>query len=727
MAGVKRRDGKDRRGRQKLLLLAGLLLLLIGGALRVVDPLPVQSLRNAYFDYLQVLSPREAVDLPVRVVDIDEASLDALGQWPWPRTRYAQLLDRLAELGVAVVAFDVLFAEPDRYSLSNLARDPEIAAMLGQGKAALFDNDARFAAAMAGRNTVLGVAARTNSDLQSDLPPKAGLVEIGDMPASGLYRLAATTPLAPPLGEATSGIGGINVAPQTYSGTIRQVPLLWQGPNGILPGLAIEALRLALGETTYFLDGVPGVAGAVQSVGIGPFQVPTDTNGQLWMHFRKNDPALFVSARDILLGDGQEALRPRLEGHIVFVGTSAAGLHDIRTTALGETVPGVSIHAQAVEQILSGQVLTRSDFISGLELLAFLALGLVVTLVMRRTSAACTLGAGVVAAMLVLAASWYLFRRQGILFDATFPVIGGAMNFAILVGVQFLVLDRDKRQIRRSFANYVAPEVLGEIEASGHRLELGGVDRDATVLFSDIRDFTPLSESLPAQELVALLNELFTRHSGEILDRQGTIDKFIGDSIMAFWNAPLDVPDHPLKAAQAALGMRARLAEFNSGAMMRDHAPIGMAVGIASGEVCVGNIGSRQRFNYTVIGDAVNMAARIEASCRLLDYDIAVSDAVAREIGSRLALLPAGALALKGITGHASLFLVVGDVRLAQSNGFEALRQAHANLLATLSDGNPHDRDGLAHCVALAAKVEPGLIRFYERLPSRVEDFSQMP
>ncbi|NDR59571.1 CHASE2 domain-containing protein [Aliiruegeria sabulilitoris] len=717
------RSQRDRsRSERRKILLLGLVLIVLAMLVRVADPLPLRNLRLSYFDYLQTLSPRAAVDLPVRVVDIDEASLSEFGQWPWPRSYFADLLDRLDALGAAVVAFDVLFAEPDRYSPANLVRDPAIRDALGSDLSlGAFDNDQRLAEAMSGRAVVLGVAAREGKPAEV-IPPKAGLVEIGEQPATGLFEMTATTPLAPPLGAAAAGIGGINIAPGLHSGTIRQVPLLWRGPTGPMPGLALEALRLALGETTIFLDGVPGLAGAVQLIGLGPFQIPTDPNGQIWVRYRPNDPAMYVSARDILQGGDEDLLRPFLEGHIVFVGTSAAGLLDTRSTALGETVPGVSIHAQIVEQILQGEMLRRSDLMAGLEMIAFLLLGASVTLVCRRSGAGAMLLAGAAPGLLVVLTSWWAFRHLGILFDATFPLLGGATNFAILLAWRFLVVDRDKRQIRRSFSYYVSPEVLGEIEAGGHKLELGGVNREVTVLFSDIRDFTPLSAGLPPQALVSFLNGLFTEQGAAILEQQGTIDKFIGDAIMAFWNAPLDIPDHPLKAAQAALGMRARLKPFNERQIWAGRLPIAMAVGCARGEVCVGNIGARQRFNYTVIGEAVNAAARIESSCRRLDYDIAVSADVAASIGDRLALLPAGAPALKGISERSDLYIVVGDGHVASSPAFDALSQAHTELLTELRAGQDALR-AVANCLELSHDVDPGLERFYMAIPKRVDDF----
>ncbi|MDV7143952.1 CHASE2 domain-containing protein [Tropicimonas sp. TH_r6] len=298
----------------------------------------------------------------------------------WPRSRFATLLDRLDRLdalGGRVLAFDPLFAEPDRYSPANLARDPALAgAFRRSATASEFDKDARFAASMEGRGGWAWLCAGAGNDQLR----KSGMVEIGDAPGTGLSRLVVTTPLAPPLGKAAAGIGSTDVAPGAASGVVRKVPLLWQTPSDPLPGLAVEALRLAMGQNTIILDGVPGVRGVVQFRGIGALAAPIDAIGALWMRYRRDDPALYVSAADLVSDEAsfatrETALRPRLEGRIVFVGTSAAELLDIRTTALGERGPGGSIHAQIVEQILLGETLRRDGFIAGLELLAFVALG----------------------------------------------------------------------------------------------------------------------------------------------------------------------------------------------------------------------------------------------------------------------------------------------------------------------------------------------------------------
>nr|WP_170440368.1 adenylate/guanylate cyclase domain-containing protein [Ruegeria arenilitoris] len=682
--------------------------------------------RLIYFDVLQRLSPRAFdPDLPVRVVDIDETSLENWGQWPWPRTLLTQMVERLGEYGAASIAFDMLFAEPDRYSPSRLLSDPALADILSaKEEAAQLDNDILFGAEVSNWPVVMGVAARLTGGDQ-DIAPKAGIVEIGENPAAGLVSVPHWTPLAPPLDRDATGIGGVNVSPLGGTGVVRRVPVLWQGPSGVLPGLGLEALRVATGEPVIFIEGAQGEAGIVLSVELAGLVLPTTENGEVWVRYRPDDPGLYLSANDILQSADDPVLRSQIEGRIVLIGTSAAGLFDMHQTALGESVPGVSIHAQVIEQALLGDMLTRSDVTAALELLAFIILGVVVTVVMSSFGAVASFMAGGIAAAVVVGVSWLAFQNQSVLFDATFPLAGGMANFGLLSGYLFISTEREKRVIRRIFSHYVAPEILEEIDATGHQLQLGGETQEITVMFSDIRGFTPLSERVTATDLVALLNELFSVIGDRILHEKGTIDKFIGDAVMAFWNAPVPVERHPLLAAQAALQMRRALAEFNASDTMRGHPPIVLATGCATGMACVGNIGSRRRFNYTVIGDVVNVAARIEQSCRQVEYDILISSSVSQAAGADLAMLEAGLVHLKGKTELEPIFALVGDSALAHSADFQKLQEMHQDLITAIRARRSHDEiQRLSEaCGAQAGLVEPGLRAFYAALPGRSADF----
>ena len=708
----------------KIVLAVGIILLTGLTLVRGADPEPVSALREFYFDYVQRLKPREYTELPVRVVDIDEASLAQLGQWPWPRDRLAQLVHRLSDYGAAVIVFDVLFAEPDRMSPAALAKHliemDMVISEAGLDQLKTVDTDQIFAQAISTNPVVLGVARAARVGGAPD-PAKSGFAEIGAQPSLGLANLGSTSPLLPELYAAASGVGSISVNPVGQTELIRKVPLIWQSETGLQPGLALEALRLALGESTVILVGLPDVLGYVERLRIGDLDIPTTPDGQLWIRYRLDHPDLYVSAAKVLADTTDPALTKALSGNIVLIGTSAAGLLDIRTTALGQGVPGVSIHAQVIEQILLGDYLIRDDLIVALEIFAFIVLGLIVLAVMAWTGApVLSMLTGAILGASVLGGSWYAFANFGVLFDATFPVIGGFMAFSGIAAYQYIVADRDKRMIRSTFAHYVAPSILDQIERSGHTLGLGGVDRTVTVMFCDIRNFTPLSETMSAPELVTLLNELFTELGAQILAENGTIDKFIGDAIMAFWNAPVESEHHRSHAASAALKMRTALEKFN---INDDRAPISTAIGISSGLACVGNIGSKERFNYSVVGDTVNVAARIETSCRYVGYDILLSDTAADGGVAEMAVLEAGELALKGKSERTNSFALVGDRALAETQGFATLKVAHNALIDDIRSGSRPDPAQIAHCRLLAQSVEPGLTTFYDRISERAEDF----
>ncbi len=705
-------------------ILLGIVLISLFCGIRLADPTPLKSVRHGYFDTLQVAYPRDWQDLPVRVVDLDEASLATHGQWPWPRTLLADLTDQLGAYGVAVVAFDTLFAEPDRYSPNRLIeaqgmealRDlPDIAGTLSG-----LDNDKTFAQSLSQMPSVLGLAAGETDGAKGAIYDKAGFVSLGNDPLGSVTRIRQTTPIVAALSAASGGLGSVNLSPLNTSDIVRRVPMVWQSADGPLPTLSIEALRLALGESTFIVRGVADVDRAMASIQFGGYTVPTTSTGELWVRFRKDDPRLYISAADVLAGDLDPTVQSQLQGSIVFVGTSAAGLLDIRTTALGERVPGVSVHAQILEQILTNDFLARSDTTAVIELTTYASIGLILATVMSLFGPLTSMLTGAVGAAAVVGASHSFFAQQGVLFDASFPILAGILTYGILTAYQFYVADQEKRKIRQSFSQYLAPSVLAEIERKGYKIELGGEMRPVTVMFTDIRNFTPLGERFAPHELVAFLNDLFTTLTDKILNRDGTVDKYIGDNVMAFWNAPLAIEGHEEAAAKAALDMRAALRAFCA---ERDDLgqTIELATGLAVGDVLVGNIGSRQRFSYSVLGDTVNVAARAETSCRAIGFDI-VATAAVKDASPNLAWLYAGSLQLRGKSSTSQLYILVGDKTLAQSAAFARLLAAHSSLIQAIENGNDIT-DALRTCQELALPIDRNLIDFFGKAPGRFADF----
>lgn len=712
-----------------LALLFGLAVLTNLVVLRAGDPLLVRILREQAMDQYQRLSPRPHIEQPVRVVDIDEASLAQIGQWPWPRDRLADLVDRLSGLGAAAIVFDIAFAEPDRLSpariIQGLGLDPLLAEKSGLASA-LRDNDRAFAEAMAGRPVVLafGVARGTGAVRPR---AKAGFALTGERTIEALPRFEWVTPVVPELEAAAQGLGNMSLSPGELAGTIRRMPLMLTDGTRPYPNLTLEALRVALGATTYVIRGAADVPATIEDIRIGDVIVPTTAAGELWLYYRPDSPDLYVPVGDVLEAVDEASLRRRIDGHIVLIGTSATGLIDIRPTALAENVPGVSIHAQAIEQILSGTFLQRPDWAEGAEIFCVVLIGLLIIAVTVLFGPLTSFAVGGAAALAVVMGSWVAFKNYGLLLDASYPLVAGiALHFS-MTAYRYLVTDRDARFIRNAFARYVSPPVLAEIQRRPEMLKLGGEVRDVSVMFVDVRNFTPISEVLPPQEVVAFLNRLLGELSHCVVAEHGTIDKYIGDSLMAFWNAPLEIDGHRRRASMAALAMRDAVARLNAadafGFGDRGLEPVAIGIGINAGPACVGNMGSQDRFDYSCIGDAVNLAARVESACKQVGFDILVSEAIAESLPD-MAHLEAGALPLKGKSARQRIFALVGGAGTRADPAFARLADRHDDLLAAIRGGRESDIERLAaECLDLSRGLCAALAGFYLRLPQRLPDF----
>jgi adenylate cyclase len=702
-------------------LIIGLCLVAALTILRGTDPQSLRLAREATFDFYQRWAPRPFENMPVKVVDIDEASLRQFGQWPWPRDRLAILVDRLSEMGASAIAFDVLFAEPDRLSPRNVVRDvPGIdPGLLGR----LPDNDEIFARSIAGKPVVLGFGLSNEGRYLPSV--KAGIAFTGESPIAAPPHIKAATPLRPELEAAAAGIGHISLNPGSRSAVVRAVPLFLSDGEQLYPNLAIEALRIAQGASTYLLIGAPDAENVITSVKIGDFMVPTTAAGELWLYVSPDTTKRYISAKDVLAPGGAAAeITAAVEGSILFIGTSAAGLQDIRATSLEENVPGVSLHAQSLEQILSGRFLARPDWANGLEIMSIAIMGGLLVVLTIFVSPAIALVAGLLITAFALVASWLAFSFAGLLFDPMAPVAAGTITHFAATSFRFLVTDRERRAIRRAFGQYLSPSLLYRIEHTRNALRLGGDDRELTVMFVDVRNFTEISERLSPTAVVGFLNTLLDALSRHVTANEGTLDKYIGDSIMAFWNAPLDVDDHCRKAVGAALAMRETLAHLNAADAFGfgPEQKVGIGIGIHTGIACVGNMGAEARFNYSAVGDAVNIASRIESACKAVSFDILVSENTAKAL-SDYALLDAGALALRGKRSRTNVYAVVGDERVAALAEFAELQLIHGRLVQALRLRPGTSRKIAAAARLKAARLTAGLQEFYDRIPRRSDHF----
>jgi adenylate cyclase len=714
-----------RPGRLYLVLMAAVLAGAV--ALRIADPFFVQALRLIVFDSYQRLAPKVYDPaIPVRIVDIDEDSLARIGQWAWPRTVMADLVTKLTAQGAAVVALDILFSEPDQTSPEEAVKrlSPDEAEAIKPVIAGKESHDTTFSKAIGGSPAVLA-AVLTNRPSNVPFPSKAGFAIAGDDPHAFIAGFTGFTSNLPILNDAAAGLGSINWVPDRDQ-VIRRVPLLYRVGHDIVPTLVTEALRVAQGASTYVLkaSNASGETAFGQSTGlnhvkVGDIEIPTDADGGIWLEFRPSNPSANIPAWKVLAGENDPA---EVAGRIILVGTSAPGLVDVRATPLDAAISGVEIHAQAMEHILSGRSLTRPDYALALELALILIPGILLALVLPRISAriAALVGAPVIALLFV--GGWLAYRHAGLLVDPSYPALSLAVLTAIATLYVYRRVELQRGEVRRAFSYYVAPAVVDEIIAHPERLELGGEVRELTLMFCDVRNFTSISERMTAHELTHFINTLLTPLSDVILKRRGTIDKYMGDAIMAFWNAPLDDADHASHATQAALDMVACMGTLNeqwrqeAEAVGRPFKKVAIGIGLNSGNCCVGNLGSVQRFDYSAIGDDVNVASRYEGLSKVYGVPIVAGEATVQKMAGANAL-ELDLVRVKGRAQPTRIFTIL-EALDAERAQIDQLVPAHQTMLATYRAGQWDAAEAaVAACRAAGiATLEPFFALYLARI-----------
>lgn len=663
--------------------LIGLFLLINLTLLKIADPVVMEVLRFRLFDALQSVAPREAAPAPIAIIDIDEKSLAALGQWPWPRHVMAQLVTRASEAGAVVTGFDMVFAEADRLTPAQLAQSlPGLTPQARAELAALPDTDAAFAEAMGKTRVVLGQSGRSDGGGQSPVSPQTPFAVIGGEPAAHLVTYSGVLENRPALEAAAAGRGLFSIRPEA-DGIVRRVPLVMQAGGRLNTALSLEMLRVATGgqAAAIRLD----EAGIAQVVVAG-VRIPTDSSGQLWLHYAPANAARRISAVDVIEG----RIPPgRLTGHLVLVGTSAIGLNDLRATPLDRAMPGVEIHAQVIESILTKSWLTRPNYALGAEVVAGVLVGLVILVLVPILGAWPVLGLMLAMLAGVVSGGIWAFFTQRVLFDMLYPLLVGAGMFTTLVFLNFREEEKKRAGIRNAFQRYISPALVDQLAKSPDKLKLGGETRVMTFLFSDIRGFTTIAESFQKdpQGLTTLINRLLTPLSNAILDEFGTIDKYMGDAIMAFWNAPLDNAEHPFAACRAGLDMVRRLAVLEAERKAEAAVtgiktpPLAVGVGINTGPCVVGNMGTVTRFDYSVLGDAVNLASRLEGQTVGYGVSIILGQNTAVAVENRYAVVEIDLLRVKGKKEPERIFALFGVEDVAADAAFMAAKSAVSDVI----------------------------------------------
>ena len=586
-------------------------------SIRIADPSFVESVRLRYFDTLVTSQP--AQDVPVSVVNIDEATLDKLGQFPFPRGDYADIIQDLYQHDAGLVVFNVLMPEKDRFKQDNA---------LGRTMKAF--------------PVVLpAIAGQKNKNESHGSPVQV----IGADPHGLVVEYPGLLSNVEPQSSLAAGVGIVNTFPE-IDGVVRRMPLIIMANDTLQPSLAMETLRVAAGDTRIQVK--------LSDMGVDALRVPklskieTDDLSRVWIDWSATPKEYSYTELPKSFNKG-----------IVIVGLSAAGLANPVSTAKGEVWPQY-LQAATIGTMLNGTTIQRPGWADTAEVVA-LALGSILLIFLTRwTYVGLASGVGIIAVSILgsrLAYGHYLF-----LFDATMVAGGLVLVMLHAYGVKFVNEFLQKQQIKKQFGTYLSPDLVAKLQKNPELLVLGGEEQELSIMFTDVRGFTSISEHYgrDVQGLTKIMNRYMTAMTRTILENDGTLDKYIGDAQMAFWNAPLDNTKHCKDAVKAALEMLGSLDGFNKDIADEGSPPFGMGIGINTGVVVVGNMGSEQRFDYTCLGDAVNTASRLEGQSKNYGVLIVLGPVTAERVSDEYFTVPFDCIAVKGKKEGLNIFTTLG-------------------------------------------------------------------
>ena len=650
----------------RLTLALGLIVTLAMVLLTAFPPPILDRARDAVFDGYQRTQPRTFdAEAPVHIIDIDEAALDAYGQWPWPRSYLAALTDRLFEHGAAAVGYDVLFPEPDRTSPDLIAdswvrfSDQVPPALPDLG---LEPHDSRFAASMDGRAVVLSMAGAVEGDVPE---PLAGFAVTGETP-DGLTRYPAAVGNLPELTAAAMGLGTISLG-RNDDGITRSVPMVSDFGGVLVPSLSAELLRVAQGagghvlKTSEASGEFSGGTIAATAMQTGVLSFPLEADGRFRIYFSGFQSERVTPVADLLETDGLDpVLQARLQGRIVLVGSSAQGLFDIRATPLDGQIAGVTLHAEIIEQIIAQDFLTRPDWMRGLEILLVALAGLALTIFNRMERPVLGLAAAIGFGGGSVAGGFLGFIQWGVLFNPLMVVLTTVLVYLPGTTLGYLAKERARRSIRERFARFLPPPLIAEIEKNPNEaLTPEGAERDLTVMFVDMRGFSTVTEGMPPDRVVTLVNTFLSAVAEALVDHGATIDKFMGDAVMAFWNAPISREDHAAAALGALEAVNAAAEQANFYLTSQQLPRINLGIGLNTGPASVGLMGSRDRLSYTCIGDSVTLAARLEGLTRIYGTRNCVGPMTVAECPDHMIAVGLDLIAVKGFANAVEVSTVL--------------------------------------------------------------------
>jgi len=594
--------------------------------LRIADPAFVESVRLRYFDTLVTSKPAEVTG--VHVVNIDERTLEHYGQFPFSRDRYADIIRNLYARGAGLVVFNILTPDRDR-----MGRDTAYVATLQKYPTVL-----PSVGAIQGRNE----------------PRQPGSVTIGPFGLDAFVTYPGIIANIPAVESAAVGVGITNTLPE-IDGVVRRMPMVVAHNGRLYPSLAMEVMRVAAGDSTFQVKINESGVERMRIPAFGP--VATDSLSRIWIDWS------LVPERHSLMN-----LPANFDGEIVIVGVSAPGLANPVATSLGEMLPQ-DLQAAVISTVIANKMrpaITRPDWADGAEILALAVTGLVLLFLTRWTYVG--IGAGVVVIGSIIPICSYAYSGHSWLMDATVPMAGLVLVMLHAYGVKFVAEFLAKQQIKKQFGTYLSPAMVERLQKNPELLQLGGESKELSIMFTDVRGFTAISEHYGAdvQGLTRIMNRYMTAMTAKIIENGGTLDKYIGDAQMAFWNAPLDDPDHAKHAVATAVQMMESLDEFNAEIIKEGIPAFGMGLGINTGTVVVGNMGSTQRFDYTCLGDSVNLASRLEGQSKPYGVRIILGPHTAEAVASKYSVVELDCIAVKGKKEGVKIYTLAPDTEQHQ-------------------------------------------------------------
>jgi adenylate cyclase len=653
----------------------GLFSALLGLCLYVWSPSLLNEVDLRYADFrFKTRGPLQP-NPKVVIVAIDEKSINQLGRWPWSRYLIAKFVDRLSGYKPRVVGFDIVFSERESAG-ADLA--------LGQ-------------ALKKSKDVVLGYFFRDDATEQPDPESRKQLKRssikllklIGKTHSNVLKKFRSADLNLPEVGADAKGFGFFNMLPDE-DGIFRRSQLLMSYNGDIYPSLSLESVRLFLGRDLLLTMGSYGV----EALNIGKTKIPTDESGHFLINFY--GPAgtfKTYSAVDVLSG---KVPREALENKIVLVGATEIGIADLRPTPFSPVYPGVEIHASVAGNILDGKFLIENSLTHALDIALILVLPILLVFLLIKARGTLIGFTILIGFMLVyLLGNFLVFTRLDLVISTIYPVLTIGFVYVFFEGYRNLIIERRSRYLRKAFSSYVSPDVVDEILRDSDKLKLGGETRKVTLLFSDIRGFTSLSESIAPDMLVSVLNEYLSPMTQIVMEERGTLDKYIGDAVMAIFGAPLDVPDHAIRACQAALSMLKKLGEINDEWRKRNFPTISIGIGINTGEAIVGNMGANIRFDYTAIGDSVNLASRLEGLNKLYGTEIIISKSTRDNLNSsetRFLMRELDLVQVKGKEEPISVFELVNT--FSSDTSKTELVRMFTEALSTYREGRFREAEG---------------------------------